>query len=109
VSDFDWQRHAQMMRASKSRPLGFDAIPPGETGFRGVYFQHDKGKYRAHIEINGRRRHLGYFDFPTAAARAYDKEAFRAWGAAAFLNFPAAPKADGGEHVESSLPLTVKG
>ena len=34
-------------------------------------------KWRAAIQINGRQKHLGYFDYEIDAAHAYDVEAFK--------------------------------
>jgi hypothetical protein len=57
------------------------------TGYIGV---HRSGrKYRARIKIDGMQLHLGYFDDPADAARAYDNAARQAFGEYAVCNFPA--------------------
>ena len=62
-------------------------IPKNNTsGFKGVYRKGNK--WRAQIKCNGERRHLGYFDTPEDAARAYDAAAVAAFGEFAYLNFP---------------------
>lgn len=42
------------------------------SGYVGVDWYKLTGKWRARIKINGRKTHLGYFECPRAAARAYD-------------------------------------
>ena len=53
--------------------------------FRGVELIH--GSYRAHMKINGVKTHLGVFQTPEEAARAYDKKAIIIHGEKATLNF----------------------
>ncbi|MBY3434844.1 AP2 domain-containing protein [Rhizobium laguerreae] len=62
--------------------------PPKAGNFKGVSLLARTGKWIAHIFIDGKLRHLGYFDTEEAAARAYDSAAFAWWGAACYLNFP---------------------
>ena len=59
------------------------------SGFKGVSWNKARGKWVAQIGIAGKKRHLGLFDDPIEAAKAYDKAAFAAFGEFAFLNFPA--------------------
>lgn len=60
-----------------------------KNAFRGVGQCPDrKGKWKAQIKIDNVPHHLGRFDSPEAAARAYDVAALAAWGALAPLNFP---------------------
>lgn len=88
MSSLDWTRHRRRALVRRSRAVPISRVPPGVTGFRGVHFQRDKNKYRAVIEVDGARIHLGYYGFATQAARAYDAAAFKAWGSGAVLNFP---------------------
>lgn len=46
-------------------------------------------RWRAHIGVDGRTRHLGYFQDEREAALAYDAAARRLHGAFAVVNFPA--------------------
>lgn len=55
------------------------------SGYKGVRFEH--GKYRAVIHANNQKMHLGMFDTPEDAARAYDKAAKRHHGEYARTNF----------------------
>ena len=54
-----------------------------KTGFKGVYLVH---KYQAQIMVDGKTTHLGWFDDPKEAARAYNKAALKLHGEFARLN-----------------------
>lgn len=43
------------------------------SGYKGVTFRKDKGRWHAKIMLNGQRQHLGLFNCPTAAHFAYIK------------------------------------
>jgi hypothetical protein len=57
-----------------------------KSGFRGVYPHTQTGRWIAQISIGGRPKHLGIFDEPQAAARAYDVAARAKWGPFARTN-----------------------
>lgn len=57
------------------------------SGYRGVSFS--KGRWAARIRDNYAYVHLGLFDDPVAAARAYDSAALKLHKEFASLNFPA--------------------
>lgn len=42
-----------------------------KTGIKGVFLDAKKGRYSASIRVNGKLKHLGYFDDPNVAAQAY--------------------------------------
>lgn len=52
----------------------------GASGFKGVSVARD-GRWQATIKVNGRDRKLGRYATPQDAARAYDAEAIRLFGA----------------------------
>jgi len=55
--------------------------------YKGVWFAKDKNKFRAAIGHNKKRIHLGYFDSPIDAAKAYDIAAKKHHGRFARTNF----------------------
>lgn len=58
------------------------------SGFRGVSRHKASGRWLANICHDGRTRHIGLYDSPEDAARAYDERAKKLRGGAAKLNFP---------------------
>jgi hypothetical protein len=65
--------------------MNMNAQSNSTTGYKGVDINH--GRYRAQIKIGMKRKFIGYFDDPIAAAKAYDKEAVKNYGAFARTNF----------------------
>lgn len=57
------------------------------SGFKGVSWHKNKKMWIAHIRINGKLRHLGYFDDCVKAAKSYDEAAKDYFGKYALLNF----------------------
>ena len=53
---------------------------PRRSGYRGVYPHKPTGRWIAQISAGGHVRHLGIYDDPEAAARAYDLAARAQWG-----------------------------
>lgn len=58
------------------------------SGFKGVTFDKAKGRWKAQIRLDGRRRYIGRYDTAEEAARAYDAAARELHGEFARLNFP---------------------
>jgi hypothetical protein len=57
-----------------------------KSGFKGVYWDREFGKWRANIRFNGKLKHLGRFDDPIEAAKAYNDAALEYFGEFARLN-----------------------
>jgi len=57
-----------------------------KTGFRGVSYNPMCGKYRACVCINGKQIHLGLYESPRDAAKAYNAKAIVIFGEYARLN-----------------------
>ena len=55
---------------------------------KGVTWQPHCNKYKASIGCDGAPKHIGYYDDPIEAARAYDRKAIELFGEFARLNFP---------------------
>lgn len=56
------------------------------TRYKGVVKIKER-KYRVVISIDGKQKHIGYFETASAAARAYDAEAIALFGEFAKVNF----------------------
>jgi hypothetical protein len=56
------------------------------SGFKGVYFDRTKGRWRARIQVNGKSTPLGYFATSIEAARAYNEAAVKFHGEFAVVN-----------------------
>jgi hypothetical protein len=59
---------------------------PGSNPYKGVLKR--GSRWIARIKVNYTSRHLGTFDTPEEAARAYDRAAVETFGEFARLNFP---------------------
>ena len=68
------------------------------TGYKGVVFRPDSGRFRARICINGKRKNLGLFDSAEEAYAAYCSAAIRFHGE--FANFGSNQKTLGVELLE---------
>jgi hypothetical protein len=55
---------------------------------KGVYFERDRGLFRAQIMVNRRKINLGSFVDEISAAKAYDRAALQYFGEFARCNFP---------------------
>jgi hypothetical protein len=58
------------------------------SGYKGVYYRKDTGKWSAQIGMKGNITRLGCYNCPTLAALAYDKAAREMHGSYACVNFP---------------------
>ena len=62
------------------------------SGFRGVTWDKQCTKWRARLDVNGKRHHLGLFSAKEDAAKAYKKAATQQFGQFASLNTIDEPK-----------------
>lgn len=58
------------------------------SGYKGVTWQKNIGKWQAQIKCRGKNIYLGLYDDPANAALAYDSKALEVFGDFARLNFP---------------------
>lgn len=58
------------------------------SGFKGVHFKKETGKFGATIHTEGKQKYLGYFETAIEAAKVYDEAARHLYGEFARLNFP---------------------
>lgn len=61
-------------------------IGNGKSKLKGVWFWKSRGKYQANIQLNGKKRTIGYFDTAEDAANAYDSAAIALFGKFALTN-----------------------
>lgn len=66
--------------ASRQRGKG------GTSRHKGVYWDRQRGRWAARIQVRGKSKFLGRFDREEDAAHAYNTAATRAWGEFALLN-----------------------
>jgi hypothetical protein len=57
-----------------------------KTIFKGVHFNKRQGRFAVRVRVNGMKRHVGYFDDPVDAAKAYDRAALESYGEFARTN-----------------------
>ena len=94
-------RRANLYRASRSDLGSRQRIRTGGLSrYKGVTWDRANGRWRAMIQVQAKRIHLGYFGDEVAAARAYDAAALHHFGPAAVINFaPTAAAAEECEHM----------
>lgn len=80
-------RRENLRAATPLQNVGNLFSPLNTSGFKGVG-RYRNGRWRAYISRDRRHVHLGYFDTPEEAARAYDAAASEHFGEFARLNFP---------------------
>jgi HNH endonuclease/AP2 domain len=81
-------RRANLRLCNHTQNCGNSRWAVGRSGYRGVEFQKNTGKWRAYISIKGKSVHLGSVTSKEEAARLYDAAAVGHFGEFATLNFP---------------------
>jgi hypothetical protein len=69
-------RPATQQQNARNKPLG----RKNTSGFKGVCWDKCNNKFKADIRINGKSKHLGYFDDPKEAAESYKEASKRYHG-----------------------------
>lgn len=85
TNGLDNQRH-NLREATRSQNL-HNKAGWSRCGFKGVSFLKPNKLWQARIDVKGKQIHMGYFDTPEEAARAYDEKALELVGPFARLNF----------------------
>lgn len=73
-------RPASFSQNAANRP------PASGRAYKGVRWNRSKRRFEANIRVKGKRRWLGLFKTPQAAAAAYDAAAVKQWGEFAWVN-----------------------
>jgi len=82
-------RRCNLRPADRTQNLGNQRISVrNKSGFKGVGWHQRDRKWRAYLVVNKRQQHLGYFNSPAEAAKAYDRAARQHFRDFACLNFP---------------------
>ncbi len=81
-------RRANLRFATIAQNAQNSRMRKNRSGYKGVWFAKDKGRFRAAIWYNNKRIYLGYFNSPISAAKAYDEAARKYHKEFAVLNFP---------------------
>jgi hypothetical protein len=84
-------RRANLRAATHAKNIANGRLRSSNTsGVKGVHYVKRIGRWQALIRRDGKRKHLGYFDSPLEAGRAYDAAAVDSFGQFARLNAGAA-------------------
>jgi hypothetical protein len=81
-------RRCNLRTTSNSQNQGNRRKAKPVSRFTGIAL--DRGRWKARIQVDGKRRALGRFGTQEEAARAYDKAAREAYGDYAHINLPGA-------------------
>jgi hypothetical protein len=91
--DYSDNRIANLRQASRQQnSINQKLRSDNRSGYKGVTWREDCGKWLVQISKDRRDYYLGLFANIIDAAKAYDNAAFRLYGTFAKLNFPGATK-----------------
>ena len=79
-------RRTNLRMATPSQNAANNRPTSGRSGYKGVSWHKQCGKWVATITVDRRSRHLGLFEDPWEAAQAYNAAAVEAWGEFAYVN-----------------------
>ena len=73
-------RRMNLRLCTRSQNIGNAKIGGrNKTGFKGVYWNKEKGVFHAQIKVNCKTRHVGFFKTAIEASMAYQREALKAF------------------------------
>jgi hypothetical protein len=82
-------KHTESAKIKISKYVQSSGLRSSNTsGFKGVIFDKLRAKWMARIKVDKIMIHLGRFDSPESAAKAYDSAALKYFGDDCFQNFP---------------------
>jgi len=80
-------RYDNLRECTRSQNMRNARIPShNSSGFKGVSWLKSKNKWRSYITVKRKYIHIGYYDDPVIAAKAYDEKAKELFGAFACTN-----------------------
>jgi hypothetical protein len=85
-------RRANLRPATVAQNAQNSRMRKNRSGYKGVWFAKDKGRFRTAIWHNNKRIYLGYFNSKIAAALEYDRAAKKYHREFAVLNFSTEPQ-----------------
>ncbi len=83
----DNQKHNLRFCTNSTNQANSKKATNNTSGYRGVGWHKQEEKWTVRIRVNGKLRHIGYFDNLIEAAKAYDNEAVKYFGEFAYRNF----------------------
>jgi hypothetical protein len=80
VNPLDNRRENLRIATNQQNQYNTNKYKSNTSGFKGVSFKKQNQKFRAQIQINDKRKHLGYFATAAAAHECYKKAAVKYHG-----------------------------
>lgn len=84
----DNQKHNLRIATNQQNFFNRSANHINTSGYKGVSWNSRSEKWVAQIQISRQKEHIGFFENPIDAAKAYDAKAKELFGEFARLNFP---------------------
>jgi len=82
----NWRDNLRTCNGTQNKQNG-NPYRNGSSAFKGVTWEMRERKWRARIKLNGKLKHLGYFDSEIEAAIAYDEAARKYFNQFAYTNY----------------------
>lgn len=71
IKTHNWIENLRDVTHSGNQQNKIKALKNSKTGFLGVCFNKENGKYKAQISVSGKKKYIGYFDSAEEAHNAY--------------------------------------